>query len=663
MARMERFRWWVIEFIASAVVLVSFLSYRYYLPDDSEWSQADTWIFVVPSISTFLSLLGTVASVFQRDEDSVCRIESILVWTVTALWTIAAVFTTVGSVRTQNVFFYETFISLHPNLYFFSLFAIIIAVILMASWFNQYIHGEDVEHSTSTQWILLGSLSFLAMLSAIAFRDSVYIEETVKDFANGTSVNIINTIPICESEVYTCKRATFAIVWSALSGIVACIMTPWRGSSPKCRADVSIMLFLGWLFGVVFITFGSGPGVRWGSLYFASYMNLFLCLDIIIESTAGNDCTVANEIRPSSVIGHGAIFDAAYTQLERINTESQEKFDRTKSYNDLFESVMLASGSEDEETNHLSGTTRRSSFHETYEESKVNRLELWCILLIESCVNVAAIVPKLSDSDRRSSAEKMVLMLPSLSVVTSCFGFATCMRTKKRSKIIQYVSVTMALLIWVTAVPFLSYIVDSAILGYTLDGSTVANQDANLFFSTWISILVVILLVTNLFQASVVTSDWVLLATFSFALMGSSMVYFRTMNSTETDELGNETEVPLCTKYIHLQKTSCKGVTLSMYLGFFSGITSMIMTLLFRCGPLIHFCTACCLAVFWGTSVAFITFSKKYDTDAGLLYFSCWAGCLLTIDLATMNFVMIVRQYEKKKASREHASQDEAVSS
>jgi hypothetical protein len=443
MARMERFRWWVIQFIANAVVLASYLSYRYYLPEEeSEWSTADKWIFFVPSVSAFLSLLGIFASVFQKEEDSVCRIESILVWAVTAVWSLAAILASVGPLRDREIISYESFIGMHPNLYFFSLLALVVAIILMASWFNQYIYGEDVEYSTSTQWILLGALSFLAMLSSISFRDSFFVEEIVQVVGNEVTVDTTNVIPICESGVYTCKRATFAIALSAVSAVIACFMAPWKGKSRKCQTDVGIALFIGWIAGVALITFGSGPGIRWGSLYFASYINLFLCLDIVIQSTAGSDGkTVPPSNRRSSAINRGAIFDAAYAHLERMNPDAQEKLDRSDSYKDLFESVALVSGSDDDGSEQVSGVDERSKFSKKYERSRVNRLELWCVLMIESCVNVAALIPNLSESGQRTSSENFVLMLPSMSIVVSFFGYASCMRKSKRSQVIQAASV------------------------------------------------------------------------------------------------------------------------------------------------------------------------------------------------------------------------------
>jgi hypothetical protein len=596
------------------------------MPEGSDWTREDTWLFAIPCISASLSFLGSIASVCQRDVDKVCRIESQLVWSITALWTISAIVTAVGPLSEVSMTTYETFIQNHPNVYFFSFGALVVSIILVASWFNQYIHGEDVENSISTQWILLGAISFLSMLRGIAFRHASLSDNLIEDLGNGTIYNITIVVPICESGVYVCERVTFTIVLSAISATTACIMTPGKGNSRKCQADVGITLFIGWLFGVGFLTFGSGPGVQLGSLFISIYINLFLCLDMVIQSTAGSNGKKVTR-RRSSVVGRGAIFDAAYTQLERMHPETQEHLDRSTSYVDLFENVTLGSESKDgdhEGTDPQVNRNRRSYLDLKYEAIQVNRLELWCILIIESCVNVAALIPNLSWSGERTLDQKFILTLPSLSIVISCIGFATCMRKTKRAKIIQGVSVILSVLTWLMAVPIFSRVANFAILGFKNDDNTEATNEANIFFSTWISVIVVLLLCTSLFHASIVTSDWVLVAAFSFALMASSIVTFNSNTSTDVDDAGHQMMIPQCTEYELMKDSTCKGSTLSFYLGLISGVVSLLMVPLYKCGPWLHFLVSLPLVVLWGVAVAYITFSAADSVTAGIFYFSSW---------------------------------------
>jgi hypothetical protein len=448
----------------------------------------------------------------------------------------------------------------------------------------------------------------------------------MEDLGNGTTYNITIVVPICESSVYTCERVTFTIILSAISATTACFMTPWKGNSRKCQSDVGITLLIGWLFGVAFITFGSGPGVQLGSLYISTYINLFLCLDIVIQTTAGSNGEKATNWR-NSIVSRGAIFDAAYTQLERMNPDTQQQTDRSASYRDLFENVTLVSASEDDDHEEpdlrVSRRRRRSYLDQKYQSIQVNRLKLWCILIIESCVNVAALIPNLLGPEDRNPAQKLILTLPSLSIVISFIGFATCMRKTKRANIIHAISVILSVLTWLTAIPFLSQVADFAILGHHGGGNTATNG-ANLVFSTWISVIVVLLLCTNLFHASIITSDWVLLAACSFALMASSIVFFTTNSPTDEDDAVRPATVPDCTDFAHIKDSTCKGSTLSFYLGLFSGVVSLIMVPLYKCGPLLHLLVVTPLVVLWGVAVAYITFSATDSVTAGIFYFASW---------------------------------------
>jgi hypothetical protein len=451
MVYLQRFKWWAIECVASGVVLASFLSYRYHLPETTGWTSVDSLMFSVPSISVLLSVGAMVASVLERSNPATCRLESVLVWAETILWAVSTVAVTVGPFLTRDLAELDNFIVLQPNLYFFSMLALIIAMVIMASWFNQYIHGDD-EKSVATQWIMLGSISFLAMITGIAFRESLDGQVQVMSLPNGTMYNSTVTLPACQTDNFSCDRVTFSIVLSAVSAVVACLMTPFKGITYKCQADVSLVLFVAWLFGIGYLTFDTGPANRWNSLYFASFINLFLCLDILIQSTAGSEVNInpemATYMRRSSKIDREAIFEAAYNQLGRIYHEPHESLNRTASYANLFEEVKY--DADDEEIEELPAQDRQSYVDQEYLANSVQRLELWCILIIESAVNVASLVRNVSEAGSRTHAEKSVLILPCLSIVVGLVGFSTCMRKRKRARVIQAVSVN-SFMIWFLA--------------------------------------------------------------------------------------------------------------------------------------------------------------------------------------------------------------------
>ena len=204
-------------------------------------------------------------------------------------------------------------------------------------------------------------------------------------------------------------------------------------------------------------------------------------------------------------------------------------------------------------------------------------------------------------------------------------------------------------MIWGTAVPFLSYIADSAILGFNDGNDTEIDRDPNLFFSTWISVILCLLLVTNIFRASPVTQDWVLLATFSFALMASSIVFFNSEHFTINED-GTQEALPPCTNTTDIRDSTCTRATLGFYLGLWSGIISLLMVCLYRCPAWLHFVVSLPLLVFWGVAVAYITFNAKNGVAAGILYFSCWIAAFTSIDLTTMNLIRVLKSRKQRKA-------------
>jgi hypothetical protein len=155
-------------------------------------------------------------------------------------------------------------------------------------------------------------------------------------------------------------------------------------------------------------------------------------------------------------------------------------------------------------------------------------------------------------------------------------------------------------------------------------------------------------MVTNVFRASVVTQDWVLLATFSFALMASSVIYFRS-DQYAISEDGTQVLLPPCSNKTSIKETTCKKATLGFYLGLWSGIISLLMIPMYRFGPILHFVVSMPLLILWGVAVAFITFNAKIGVAAGILYFSCWIAAFTSIDLTTMNFLRIVRNRKQRK--------------
>jgi hypothetical protein len=156
--------------------------------------------------------------------------------------------------------------------------------------------------------------------------------------------------------------------------------------------------------------------------------------------------------------------------------------------------------------------------------------------------------------------------------------------------------------------PLISFSSDETILGYDEGFLTQTLEKANIFFSTWMCVIVSVILVTSWFRASITTSDWVLLGVVSLALLGSSVVFFKE-NVTIFTEDGTVITVPKCAHPTDLIETSCKRVTLGFYLGLCSSVISFIMVPLYRLDPSWHLMASTALLITWSVGVAYITFS------------------------------------------------------
>jgi len=400
-------------------------------------------------------------------------------------------------------------------------------------------------------------------------------------------------------------------------------------------------------------------------LYFGSYICLFLSLHIAVFSSAGYDHRITSgpPNRDENAYNRDALWDAAYDRLEKYNRHTK---DRSESYASLFEPASL--DPEVESINENLNSARQSYFEQEWRgEQAIYRLELWCLMIIAAIVNIVSLYLAIPGRGSRSTIQQWVIILPSMSIAISCFGFATCLRRTRRSAIIQFTSVALSLCISLVSLPVIAVSVDSTVLGQ-LPEDQALNNASNIFFSTWFLVITSILLVTSWFQATVTTSDWVLFATMSFALMASSLLYFQETETVIAED-GVEIQVPKCVNSTNLLKTSCARVTLGFYLGVVSGVIALIMTPLHRfgLGPIWHVIAGIPFTCAWGFAVAYISFLSDGSRLGGTVYFSSWFSAFLIIDITTMNLVFLVQEHDKRKANEEeendeHEAQNEGAS-
>lgn len=151
------------------------------------------------------------------------------------------------------------------NLYFFSWGAFIASLMVMMSFLAETrgIGVGDNDWFNAGSWAGLCMASFVVMVSSIRLWD------------NGTGCDL-------HTESY-CNRLKFAMSIGVISAVLSAAWV-FLGAMISVLLDtlMSVTMFVLWVFGVGFITFGGvdGPGTRIGNLYFFTWgsfvMTVFL---------------------------------------------------------------------------------------------------------------------------------------------------------------------------------------------------------------------------------------------------------------------------------------------------------------------------------------------------------------------------------------------------
>jgi hypothetical protein len=256
----------------------------------------------------------------------------------------------------------------------------------------------------------------------------------------------------------SCRRVTLAIVLGAVSATTASICAFWKNAPQLCQSEVAFLLLIAWLVGTILLTFDSGPGKHMGHIYFMTWASLFFSLDILVstihasaaprnherdewpEQRQGND---PRELRGSN------IFDLAYNRLE-ITGRSQENTTRSirRGFSaSLFESVQAWRGkpqTEQAPTEPPDGTDAPTESNpcttQAKRRHKLKRVEMWFVLLIASCVCLAALYTTLFnvDDDQEAESNTGALIAPSVSIALSVFGYiANLVPNSKAAKFVE----------------------------------------------------------------------------------------------------------------------------------------------------------------------------------------------------------------------------------
>eukprot|EP00533_Pseudo-nitzschia_delicatissima_P000565 CAMPEP_0116105218 /NCGR_PEP_ID=MMETSP0327-20121206/14903_1 /TAXON_ID=44447 /ORGANISM="Pseudo-nitzschia delicatissima, Strain B596" /LENGTH=940 /DNA_ID=CAMNT_0003597585 /DNA_START=229 /DNA_END=3051 /DNA_ORIENTATION=- len=757
---LTHFKWWTVECIASLIVIFSY--YDEFTTSREDLSKRDYWILYSSIASTFISILGLVVCIMPIERKA-CGPESLLVWFIAILRSVTTIVGIIGQyqldIETTLVSNYRL-LTFNPNVYFFSLWALMASILMVASWYKEFISSGN-EWKTSTQWILLGAMSFFTMLSALVFQNQIVfgkftndtdynitrsdlvasigslamdgmmhvtnvttmdqttnlIEDLTNEYLESSEMTTIDAseaifealvdegvleiLHSCETVNYSCFRIHYIIGLSAVTFALSCLMAPLKGTNQTFQTDISILLFLFWFVGLPFMTVSPGPATRVGNLYFGIYISYFLMLNIFVYSVTfrrSSDSTndEGEDAGESNLFNRGDLWQAIHGKLDRTTDAFDEfELDDIDSCASLFEEVETwdrdlelrlsarsrASTRTIEQTFVSSGTAgrRMTTFYnlkrfpivEGAIESSLNkqghikpkgwkrrvkRLMMWWVLLTMSIVLTHAI--------EQFGLRLRARIVPWTSIVISFVGLITCFRTSKVAYGFQIASIIVTLGIWTYGAVIFIGSKTAHELGYSSPEDQVNSlldervksivADPNFFFGVWISVIASLLLVTNICKASLITSDWLLFAIASVALLISSSEYV----SVEDDFQKSDTFFRTCETD---DSGNCEKFQFAMYLALASLCVSLPMALLFRfhCGPTLHVVASVPLVAAWGFGVPYVTFTNDRSTPAAV-YFAFWGGIFLAFEIASINIIIMRRRKRKKEEELAENNKDDA---
>lgn len=262
-----RLQSWIALTVTSCVALIAHAS------SVKVHSPAKDWVLAACSISLILSFLSTVAHgvVFEpfvgEIPEGVVGVIVFLIW-ITSL--------PVSMRPNSEMAVGELGLILNSNLFFFSWASLACIVYLLVHYvFNRGKSNTSTDNTSNTlPEIPTKSLHWLGL-----FVSSVILMASASDIHNHVS---------CTSSFFSgtefCRRTSFAVALGTLGMLFAAIamFLTQRDISQiaKIEAVLSVFLSIFFIFGVGFVTFGDGPGVILGNIYFSVWIAFSLVLSL-----------------------------------------------------------------------------------------------------------------------------------------------------------------------------------------------------------------------------------------------------------------------------------------------------------------------------------------------------------------------------------------------
>lgn len=440
---MNRFKWWAMSVFSSSLVFMS-LAYNFY--ENKLFGTNEIRILCLYTPTVILSVGGVLTSICCKGKKMKPWVETILILLNLVVWILIGIATLIGTGTSILQRFNELVVVEsvkdqfnigEPNIYFFSFGSLFNAVYLASSWFKQYIL-RDENALTTTQWMFLTTSGFLVMVTGSVLYDDGF----------------------CDKDNYSCARTLFSIFLGLISGIIGCILIPWRSAPLKCQAELALILSVTWGAAIAVLTFGTGPAVYINTMYLGAYLSFFLSLNIMTTTLYADSVLEASpysqiefgltESQRDDELGAAGFLDMAYANITQSPSNAAQDDDPRRadmSTAMLFESVggsCSSMRSYKDTNNNLSSSQveREKKFNQKVIVGKrdFSRIEIWFLLVVESSVCVAVFQEQIDEN--RSLLEQWIILGPALSILLSFVGWFTNSIKKEYAYVIEGILVS-----------------------------------------------------------------------------------------------------------------------------------------------------------------------------------------------------------------------------
>jgi hypothetical protein len=441
---MKRFKYWVLSTFGAALYLVSVehalsksRNEEYVTGAHGSLSRIIAYMFLS------FSILGMICWILPQ-RSIIKKLEVVLILASVSIATTASVYATIEPSNTLALT--DNFLVLLPNIFLFGWFCVFCAVLLVANWIWHDIQKE--EGVATIQWCLLTATSFVVMISSLPYRDMSM--DTIQAFLRNetNSTEIEPGASVCEvMKSISCGRVQMGIIVGAISAGIAIPVAAWKNAPTMCQAELSFLLIILWVVGIAMLTFETGQGRIMGNVYFGTWGSFFFSLDVFVTTmkAAQENTDDKNTHRVEAPIVANEsddIFGVAHDQLgqiTRLKRQHSRQSINASQFRKRVASVMFSTVEEWNEPvgDNVEGTEESAALCPSTIEArkhKLTRLELWVVVLLLSCVCLAAVFPIISDQGGRNMYETLSIILPAAAIGVSFVGYVACLIPHKLSR-------------------------------------------------------------------------------------------------------------------------------------------------------------------------------------------------------------------------------------